>query len=198
MSTNTSGAKERCGTRSIVSAASVLMALVPSVHAAGATTPFVSYEAEAGKLSGGAKVVALKSAPTTRYASPELEASGHAYVALAATGHEVSWTNRTGQPITFINVRASIPDAPTGGGITATLNLYVNGIFRQRLNLNSRQSWIYEGEQYQASDQDPAKGRRERSTTKRSPLSAERRSRPAAAFRCARMPTTPRASTTST
>lgn len=144
-------------TRTLITVAASAWAC--SAHAAGATTSFVSYEAEAGKLTGGAKVVALKAAPTTRFASLELEASGHAYVALTATGHEVGWTNRTGRPISFINVRASIPDAPRGGGITATLNLYVDGVFRQRLNLNSRQSWIYEGEQYQASDQDPAKGR---------------------------------------
>lgn len=144
--------------------ASVLVAwlatgLMHDAHAAGATTPFKSYEPEAGKLSGGAQIVALKSVPTTRYASPELEASGHAYVALTASGHEVRWTNQTDQPISFINVRASIPDAPAGGGITATLNLYVDGVFRQHLTLNSHQSWIYEGEAYQASDQNPAKGR---------------------------------------
>ncbi|WP_431288393.1 carbohydrate-binding protein [Roseateles chitinivorans] len=130
-----------------------------AVLAAGATTTFRSLEAESGTLVNGARVVSLTTAPTTRFASPELEASGHAYVALTATGQEVWWTNTTGKPISFINVRASIPDAPAGGGITATLNLYVNGVFRQRLNLNSRQSWIYEGAEYQASDQNPARGR---------------------------------------
>jgi len=32
------------------------------------------------------------------------------------------------QAVSFVNVRVSIPDAPTGGGITATLNLYVDGV----------------------------------------------------------------------
>ena len=40
-------------------------------------------------------------------------------------------------------VRASIPDAATGGGITATLNLYVNGAFRQAITLSSAQAWNY-------------------------------------------------------
>jgi hypothetical protein len=90
---------------------------------------------------------------------PALEASGHAYVQLTGTGQYVQWTNNTGQPITFINVRESIPDAPGGGGITATLNLYVNGVFRQALNLNSKQTWICEGNNnYQGNDQNPADG----------------------------------------
>lgn len=135
--------------------------LVPrSVYAVGATLPFTSYEAEAGTLGGGATAVSLGAAPTnTQFSSPALEASGHAYAQLTGTGQYVQWTNNTGQPITFINVRESIPDAPNGGGITATLNLYVNGVFRQTLNVNSKQTWIYEGNNnYQGNDQNPADG----------------------------------------
>ncbi len=90
-------------------------------------------------------MVSLTSAPTTQYDSPQGEATGHAYVQLTGTGQSVQWTNNTGQPISFINVRASIPDSSTGGGITATLDLYVNGTFRQALTMNSIQSWQYEG-----------------------------------------------------
>ena len=131
-----------------------------SAYAVGATVPFTSYEAEAGTLGGGATAVSLGAAPTnTQFSSPALEASGHAYVQLAGPGQYVQWTNNTGQPITFINVRESIPDAPNGGGITATLNLYVNGVFRQAVNLNSKQTWIYEGNNnYQGNDQNPADG----------------------------------------
>ena len=131
-----------------------------SAYAVGATVPFTSYEAEAGTLGGGATAVALGAAPTnTQFSSPALEASGHAYVQLNGPGQYVQWTNNTGQPITFINIRESIPDAPNGGGITATLNLYVNGVFRQAINLNSKQTWIYEGNNnYQGNDQNPADG----------------------------------------
>jgi hypothetical protein len=83
---------------------------------AGASTPFISEEAEAGTLSGGATKVSLPSAPTTEYSSPALEASGHSYVQLNGTGQSVQWTNNTGQPISFINVRASIPDMASGAG----------------------------------------------------------------------------------
>jgi hypothetical protein len=125
----------------------------------GATTPFISYEAEDGTLGGGATAYALQSAPTTEYSSPELEASGHAYVALTATGHYVEWVNQTGQNITAFNLRYSIPDSANGTGMTATLNVYVNGQMRQTLNLNSIQSWLYEGNgNYNGSDQNPADG----------------------------------------
>jgi Carbohydrate binding module (family 6)/Ricin-type beta-trefoil lectin domain-like/Right handed beta helix region len=127
--------------------------------AAGATTPFAGYEAEAGTLGGGASTVSLTSPPATQYSSAALEASGHAYVHLSGTGQSVQWTNNTGQPISFVNVRASIPDSASGGGITGTLDLYVDGTFRQALNLNSKQTWIYEGSQYNNSDdQNPADG----------------------------------------
>lgn len=127
--------------------------------AVGATTPFVSWEAEAGVLGGSAKAVALTAAPTTQFSSPELESSGHAYVALTTTGDYVEWTNDTGHDITFIDVRASIPDAPAGNGMTATLGLYVDGARRQSLNLTSAQSWGYEGNNHYNNDsQTPSDG----------------------------------------
>jgi hypothetical protein len=128
----------------------------------GATTAFVSYEAEAGNVGGGAAVVSLTSPPTTQYSSAMLEASGHAYVHLIATGQYVEWVNKTGRSITFINVRESIPDAPAGGGLVATLDLYVNGQMRQALDVSSKQTWLYEGgannSNYNGNDQDPADG----------------------------------------
>ena len=130
----------------------------PSPSVAGATTPFVTYQAPEAALGGGASVVSLTAPPTSEYDSPAGEASGHAYVQLTGNGQYVQWTNDTGQPISFINVRASIPDSSTGG-VTATLDLYVNGTFRQALNMNSIQSWQYEGNNnYSGSDQNPADG----------------------------------------
>src|SRR6516165_6181832 len=55
----------------------------------GAITPFFSVEAETGTLGGGATIVTLTSPPTTPYSSPQLEASGHAYVQLTGTGQYV-------------------------------------------------------------------------------------------------------------
>jgi alpha-1,3-glucanase-like protein/carbohydrate binding protein with CBM6 domain len=125
----------------------------------GATTPFTSVEAESGTLAGGAAVVSLTSPPTTEFSSPQLEASGHAYVALTGTGQSVTLTNTTGQNITAINVRECIPDSTTGGGITATLDMYVNGVFRQALNLSSAQTWVYETtSNYNGMSQTPSSG----------------------------------------
>ncbi|HWG25892.1 choice-of-anchor D domain-containing protein [Actinospica sp.] len=117
----------------------------PSPSVAGATTPFTTYQAPEGQLGGGASVVSLTSAPTSEYDSPQGEATGHAYVQLTGTGQSVQWTNDTGTPVDFVNIRASIPDSSAGGGITATLDLYVNGTFRQAINMNSIQTWQYEG-----------------------------------------------------
>ena len=83
----------------------------PSPSVAGATTPFTTYQAPEGQLGGGASVVSLTSAPTSEYDSPQGEATGHAYVQLTGTGQSVQWTNDTGTPINFVNVRASIPDS---------------------------------------------------------------------------------------
>ena len=125
----------------------------------GAAIPFTSYEAESGTLGGGATTVSLTSPPTTKFSSPQLEASGHAYVHLAANGQYVRWTNNTGQNISAMNVRYSIPDSANGGGITSTLNLYVNGAFRQAINVNSKQTWVYETDSnYDGANQSPSSG----------------------------------------
>ncbi|TDC70612.1 glycosyl hydrolase family 28-related protein [Streptomyces hainanensis] len=126
------------------SAAAPLDSPAPAAAAAGATTPFVTVEAESGTLGGGARVRSLTpgaAAPTA--ASLETEASGYALVELRANGDSVTLRNDTGANANSLVVRASIPDAPQGGGITATLNLYVNGTFRQAITLSSRQSWNY-------------------------------------------------------
>jgi hypothetical protein len=110
---------------------------------AGATTPFKTLEAEDGTLGGGATLRALAAGPLPTASSPELEASGRRFVQLDATNESVSWVNTTGITANRLVIRASIPDAPGGGGTTATLNLYVNGALRQAIPLSSRQSWVY-------------------------------------------------------
>jgi len=125
----------------------------------GATTSFTSYEAEAGTLGGGATIVAVTTPPNTEYSSPALEASGHSYVALTSDGQSVQWTNNTGQNISAINLRSSIPDAPGGGGITSTIDLYVNGSFRQAFPVTSTQNYVYQGTTYGSqTDKTPSDG----------------------------------------
>ncbi len=115
-----------------------------AVDVVGAAVPFTTYEAESGTLGGGATVIALALPNTLRNSSPALEASGRAYVQLTATNQSVSWTNNTGQSITAINVRESVPPTSDGVGANYTLDLYVNGTFRQALTFNSSQTWLYE------------------------------------------------------
>ena len=121
--------------------ASVLAATVQTV---GATTPFTTIEGEAGTLGGGAVKHVLQTIPANALSSPELEASGRSYVELAAPGSFVSWINPVDSDNT-INIRECIPDAPGGGGIDATLDLYINGTLRQAIPLTSRQTWVYDG-----------------------------------------------------
>jgi hypothetical protein len=114
------------------------------VAAAGATTPFVTVEAEAGTRGGSARLRSISpGAPAPTMASLETEASGYALVELKTTGDSVTVPNSTGKNANTLVVRASIPDASAGGGITASLNLYVNGVFRQAITLSSRQAWNY-------------------------------------------------------
>ena len=128
--------------------------------AVGANTPFITWEAEAGTLGGGASVVSLTT-PTTELSSPQLEASGHAYVALNAVGQSVQWTNTTCFGITAVNIRACVPDSAGGGGINTTLDLYVNGTFRQAIPLSSTQTWVYETtSSYNGMSQAPSAGER--------------------------------------
>jgi hypothetical protein len=68
------------------------------------------------------------------------EASGRTAVKLQGTGQYVSFTLQ--HRASSIVVRYSIPDAPAGGGITATLGLYVGGV-RQDLQLTSRYMYSY-------------------------------------------------------
>ncbi len=124
--------------------ASLFGLAINHAHAVGASTPFTTIEAESGTLAGGASVRTLVVAATPpTISSPELEASGRSFVQLTATGQSVSWTNPVANA-TAVNIRFCIPDGLSGGGTTNTLDLYVDGVFRQALTLNSSQAWLYE------------------------------------------------------
>ncbi len=143
----------------LLGAALGVMCCGNKAHAQGASTPFISYEAESGTLGGGATIVALTSPPTTEFSSPQLEASGHAYVHLGATGQNVKFVNNTGETITTLNIRYSIPDSSGGGGITSTLDLYVNGALVSAVPVNSLQTWVYESSSsYNGMSQVPSAG----------------------------------------
>lgn len=121
--------------------AAILSALAPSQGRCevGADVPFVSLEAEESKTVG--QVTRLKGLPGPDETSPAIEASGRAFVKLKESGDYCEWESPTAG--NAIILRHSIPDAPAGGGATATLSLYVDGEFRQKLSLDSRYNWLY-------------------------------------------------------
>jgi CARDB/F5/8 type C domain/Right handed beta helix region len=106
----------------------------------GANMPYDTYEAESGTVGGGGAVVG----PNRTIGDIAGEASGRRAVTLNSTGAFVQWTSRAATN-TFV-VRFSIPDASGGGGINATLDLYVNGTLVQPLSLSSHYAWLYGAE----------------------------------------------------
>ncbi|MFD9306705.1 discoidin domain-containing protein [Streptomyces sp. NPDC060048] len=106
----------------------------------GANMPFDTYEAEDGVVGGGANVVG----PNRTIGDIAGEASGRRAVNLDATGEYVEFTTRAAT--NTLVTRFSIPDAPGGGGIDSTINVYVNGVLKKALPLTSKYAWLYGAE----------------------------------------------------
>lgn len=106
----------------------------------GANMPYDMYEAEDGVLGGNATVVG----PNRTVGDLAGEASGRKAVTLNSTGSSVEFTTRAST--NTLVVRYSIPDAPGGGGINSTLNVYVNGSFLKAVDLTSKYAWLYGSE----------------------------------------------------
>ncbi|MFI5983629.1 CARDB domain-containing protein [Streptomyces sp. NPDC051555] len=105
----------------------------------GAALPYTEYEAEAGSYTGA--LLQADAERTFGHTNFATESSGRESVRLTATGQYVQFTSTAAA--NSIVVRNSLPDAPTGGGADATISLYVNGSFAQKLNLSSKYSWLY-------------------------------------------------------
>jgi len=105
----------------------------------GAAVPYVSYEAEAARYQG--TLVEADPLRTFGHTNFGTESSGRKSVRLTGSGQFVEFTSVN--QANSIVVRNSIPDAPAGGGIDATISLYVNDQFVQKLTLSSRNSWLY-------------------------------------------------------
>ncbi|WP_455569681.1 discoidin domain-containing protein [Streptomyces roseolus] len=106
----------------------------------GANMPYDMYEAEDGAPGGGATVVG----PNRTVGDIAGEASGRRAVNLDATGEYVEFTTRAST--NTLVTRFSIPDAPGGGGIDSTINVYVDGVFKKALPLTSKYAWLYGAE----------------------------------------------------
>ena len=110
-------------------------ALDPSlVDDRGANTHFVEQEAENAVTDG-----TIIGPARTAYTLPA-EASGRAAVKLLP-GQYVEFT--LPKAANAITVRYSIPDSPTGGGMTAPLDASVKGKSLVTMTLTSQYSWLY-------------------------------------------------------
>jgi hypothetical protein len=110
-------------------------ALDPSLVAGrGATVDFAEQEAENAATNG-----TIIGPDRTAYTLPA-EASGRKAVKLAP-GQYAEFT--LPGAANAITVRYSIPDAPGGGGITAPLNVTVNGGAKKAMTLTSQYAWLY-------------------------------------------------------
>ncbi|WP_372664397.1 glycosyl hydrolase family 28-related protein [Amycolatopsis kentuckyensis] len=110
-------------------------ALDPALVAGrGASVGFLEQEAENARTDG-----VVLGPDRSAYTLPS-EASGRRAVRLAPKQYVEFTLPAAANAIT---VRYSIPDAPRGGGITAPLDVTVNGAHRQRMTLTSQYSWLY-------------------------------------------------------
>ncbi|SCE60049.1 F5/8 type C domain-containing protein, partial [Streptomyces sp. Termitarium-T10T-6] len=106
----------------------------------GANMPYDMYEAEDGTTGGGAQIVG----PNRTVGDIAGEASGRKAVTLNNTGNYVEFTTRAST--NTLVTRFSVPDAPGGGGIDSTLNVYVDGVFLKAIDLTSKYAWLYGNE----------------------------------------------------
>ncbi|MDX3235068.1 CARDB domain-containing protein [Streptomyces sp. ME03-5709C] len=111
----------------------------PLVVGRGAAVPYTEYEAEDGRYQG--TLLTADAKRTFGHTNFATESSGRKSVRLDSGGQYVEFTSTT--PTNSIVVRNSIPDAPGGGGTDATISLYADGAFVQKLNLSSKHSWLY-------------------------------------------------------
>ncbi|MDX2702364.1 CARDB domain-containing protein [Streptomyces sp. PA03-6a] len=105
----------------------------------GAALPYTEYEAEDGRYQG--TLLTADAKRTFGHTNFATESSGRKSVRLDSGGQYVEFTSTTST--NSIVVRNSIPDSSAGGGADATISLYADGTFVQKLNLSSKHSWLY-------------------------------------------------------
>lgn len=119
-----------------------------AADAAGAAMPWQTYESEAGSTNG-------EKLTSHTYGEIANEATHHTCVKLAARRNYVAW--KIAAPANAMVIRACVPDSPDGTGAEFSVSLAVNGVFRQKLMLSSRHSWLY-GNTDNGNENSPAEG----------------------------------------
>ncbi len=122
---------------SAATAAEARAAAYPSTLA-GASTPFTEYNAA---TSRDAHTNGTVLASDYQYGSLQAEATGRQAVQLVGQGAYVSFT--LAEAANAVDFHYAIPDSLQGGGITAPLDLLVNGTPTTSLSLTSEFSWLY-------------------------------------------------------
>lgn len=105
----------------------------------GAAVPYTEYEAEDGRYTG--TLLTADAQRTFGHTNFATESSGRRSVRLTATGQFVEFTSTNAA--NSLVVRNSVPDSASGGGADATVSLYADGAFVQKLSLSSKHSWLY-------------------------------------------------------
>ncbi|HEU0291944.1 MAG TPA: hypothetical protein VFR47_04370 [Anaerolineales bacterium] len=105
----------------------------------GADIPWIEYEAEVATTNG--EVLA----PDRTFGTIASESSGRSAVQVDQAGEYVQFQSR--EPANSIVVRFVIPDSEDGAGLESTISLYVDGVFRQKIQLTSKYAWSYGGEE---------------------------------------------------
>ncbi|TLP55699.1 discoidin domain-containing protein [Microbispora triticiradicis] len=108
-----------------------------SVPGRGAAVPFTEIEAEAAATNGE------QIGPDRVYTHLPSEASGRRAVRLDAPGEYVEFT--LPKSANAMTVRYSVPDNAAGTGITAPVDLRINGTKLKDLQFTSRYGWFYGG-----------------------------------------------------
>jgi F5/8 type C domain/Pectate lyase superfamily protein len=106
--------------------------------APGAPVPFTEYNAA---TSAAAQTNGTVLATDYQYGSLQAEATGRQAVELIGQGQYVSFTLTAAA--NAVDFHYAIPDSADGSGLTAPLDLYVNGTLTTALSLTSKYSWLY-------------------------------------------------------
>lgn len=105
----------------------------------GALVPWVEYPAETAHTNGEILT------PDRTFGTLASEATGRSAVKLRQTGEYLQF--RTSAAANSVVIRFVIPDSEDGLGQQATLSLYIDNVFRQKIQLTSKYAWSYGGEE---------------------------------------------------
>jgi hypothetical protein len=120
------------------SALSVPSAAAYPASSAGADVPFTEYNAA---TSPNVATNGTVLAPDFQYGALQAEATGRQAVQLVGQGKYVSF--KLTRAANAVDVHYTVPDSLQGGGISAPLDLYVDGKLTTALSLTSQFSWLY-------------------------------------------------------